>query len=46
MINQKHLILISFCKRENTGGDGIILGANIAGDCFLLTDLTPINFFN
>ena len=29
----------------DTGGEGIILGKNLAGHCFLLRDLIPINFF-
>ena len=33
MINQNHLILLSFGKREDTGWEGIILGDNPAGHC-------------
>ena len=28
----------------DTGGEGIILGENSAGHCFVLRDLIPINF--
>ena len=45
MINQNHLILLSFGKREDTGGKGIIPGENPDGHCFVLRDLIPINFF-
>ena len=45
MINRNRLILLSFGKREDTGGEGIILGENPAGHCFVLRDLIPINFF-
>ena len=34
MINQNHLILLSFGKRGDTGGEGIILGDNPAGRFF------------
>ena len=30
---------------EDTGKEGIILGKNPAGHCFVLKDLTPIRFF-
>ena len=33
MINQNHLILLSFGKREDTGWEGIILGDNLAEHC-------------
>ena len=45
MINQNQLSLLSFGKRWDTGGEGIIIGDNPAGHCFLLKDLIPINFF-
>ena len=48
MINQNHLILLSFGKRgmnpEGCRGDGIIRDENPGGHCILLRDLTPINF--
>ena len=34
MINQNQLSLMSFGKRWNTGGEGIIIGDNLAGHCF------------
>ena len=46
MIIQNRLILLSFGKREDTWGEGIILGENLAGHCFVLRDLISINFFN
>ena len=49
MINQNHLILLSFGKwgytLGDTGGEGIILGESPAGHCFVLRDLIPIKFF-
>ena len=45
MINQNHLILLSFGKRGDTGGEGIILEDNLAAHCFLSRDLIPMNFF-
>ena len=45
MINQNHLILLSFGKRGDTGEEGIILGDNPVGRCFVLRDLIPMNFF-
>ena len=45
MINWNRLILLSFGKREDTGGEGMILGENSAGHCFVSRDLIPINFF-
>ena len=45
MINQDHLILLSFGKRGDTGGECIILGDNPVGQCFLLRDLIPRNLF-
>ena len=44
MINQNHLILLSFAKRRDTEGEGIILVDNPAGHCFVLSNLIPINF--
>ena len=34
-----------FDKREDTGEEGIILGENPAGHCFVLRELIPINIF-
>ena len=45
MNNQNHLILLFFGKRGDTGAEGIILGDNSPGHCFLLRDLIPKNFF-
>ena len=45
MINQNQLSLLSFCKRWNTGREGIIIGDNSTGHCFLLRYLIPMNFF-
>ena len=45
MINQNHLILLSFGKMGDTGGEGTIQGDNHAGHCFLLRDLIPMKFF-
>ena len=45
MINQNHLILLSLNKSGNAGGEGVFLGDNRAGHCFVLRDLVPINFF-
>ena len=45
MINQKTLVLLYFGKKRDTGGEGIILGENPAGHCFLLRDLIPVNLF-
>ena len=36
---------MSFVKRWDTGGEGIIIGDNAAGHSFLLGDLIPMNFF-
>ena len=44
MINQNHLILLSFAKRRDTGGEGIILVDNPTGHCFVLRNLIPMNF--
>ena len=44
MINQNHLISLSFGKSGDTEGKGIILGDNPAEHCFLLRDLIPMNF--
>ena len=46
MINQNHLISLSFGKSRNTGEKGIILVDNPAGHCFILRDLIPMNFFH
>ena len=35
MINQNQLSLLYFGKRWDTGGEGIIIGDNLAGHCFL-----------
>ena len=43
MINQNRLSLLSFGKRWDTRGEGIIIGDNSAGHCFLLRDLIPAN---
>ena len=43
VINQNHLILLSFGSTGDID-EGIILGDNPAGHCFLLTDLIPMNF--
>ena len=45
MINQNHVILLSFGKMGDTVGEGTILGDNPAGLCFLLKDLIPMNLF-
>ena len=45
MVNQNHLVLLSFGKRGDTGGEVIIPGDNLAGHCFVLSDLFLINFF-
>ena len=45
MINQNPLALLYFGKKRDTGGEGIILGENPAGHCFLLRDLIPVNLF-
>ena len=49
MINQNQFILLSFGKRGYTlgdiGGEGISLGENPAGHCFVLRGLILINFF-
>ena len=34
MINHDQLSLLSFGKRWDTGGEGIIIGDNPAGQCF------------
>ena len=44
LINQNHLILLSFGKREDTRGEGLILGESLARHCFVLRDLISINF--
>ena len=36
MINQNQLSLLSFGNRWDKGGEGIIIGDNPAGHCFLL----------
>ena len=36
MITQNRLILMSFGKNWDIGGEGIIIGDNPAGHCFLL----------
>ena len=41
MINQNHLSLLCFDRRWDTGGEGIIIGDNPAGHCFLLRYLIP-----
>ena len=46
MINQNHSTLLPFGKQGDTGREGIILEDNPAGNCFLLRDLIPMNFFN
>ena len=45
MINQNQLSLLSFGKRCDTGGEGIIIGHNPARHCFLLRYLIPTIFF-
>ena len=45
MINQNQLSLLSLCKNQDTGEEGIIIGDNPAGNCFLLRYLSPMNFF-
>ena len=45
MINKNHLIWVFFGKSGDTGGEGIILGDNPAGECFVLRDLIPSNYF-
>ena len=45
MINQNQLSLLSLCKNWDTGEEGIIIGDNPAGHCFLLRYLIPMNFF-
>ena len=45
MINQNHLILLSFGKRGDTEGEDIILGDSPVGHWFLLLDLISMNFF-
>ena len=40
IISQNQLSLLSFGKRWDTGGEGIIAGDNHAGHCFLLKYLT------
>ena len=35
MINQNQLSLLSFGKRCDTGREGIVIGNNPAGQCFL-----------
>ena len=45
MINQNQLNLLCFGKRWDTEGEGIIIGDNPAGHCFLLRYLIPMNFF-
>ena len=50
MINRNHLILLCFGKRGvapwgDTEVEGIILGENPAGHCFVLRGSIPINFF-
>ena len=45
MINQNQLSLLSFGKRWDTGGEGIIIRDNSAGHGSLLRYLIPMNFF-
>ena len=45
MINQNHLILLSFGKRGHLGEESIILEDNPTGHCFVLRDLIPMKFF-
>ena len=45
MINENHLILLSFGKRGDTWGERIIPGDNPVGHRFLLRDLIPVKFF-
>ena len=45
MINQKQLSLLSFGKRLDTGGEGIITGNNPVGHYFILKYLIPMNSF-
>ena len=45
MINQNQLRLLHFGKRRDTGGEGITIGDNPAGHCFLLRCLIPVNFY-
>ena len=45
MINQNHLILLSFCKSGDTVGGRIILEDNTADHCSELRDLIPMKFF-
>ena len=45
MINQNHLNLMYFGKKEDTGVEGIIPGDNPAGHCLALRGLIPVNFF-
>ena len=45
MINQNHLSLLPFVKRWDTEREGIIIGDNPAGHCFVLRDLIPMDFF-
>ena len=46
MINQNHIILLSFGKGRDIRDEGIIVGNNPAGHCFVLKDLIPMNLFN
>ena len=45
MINRNQLSFLSFGKRWDTGGEGIIIGDNPAGHCIRLRYLIPTNFF-
>ena len=45
MINQNHLSLLSFGKRWDTEGEGMIIVDDSAGHCFQLRDLIPKKFF-
>ena len=45
MINETNLISLSFGKKEDTGGEGVILGDNPAGHSLLFRNLILINFF-
>ena len=45
MIDQNHLILLSFGKTRDTAGGSIILGDSPSGHCFVLRDLITINIF-
>ena len=44
MINRNYLILLSLVREEIQAEEGIIVGDNPAGHCFVLRDLIPMNF--